>query len=172
MPGAGVRPPRTSAPSRHSRATSRDVRANPGVLRSAHVRMAPALPPTVEKYQRILLADPRSRIFVELARALLESGEPAQALAVCEGGLSHHPDSIQARVLAARALLALGRGATSRRPAHPAAARRGDLGLRGERLDRANLESGADPHPLSPTLSPGGGEGERDPDPDLDLDRE
>ncbi|HYS79569.1 MAG TPA: tetratricopeptide repeat protein [Anaeromyxobacteraceae bacterium] len=72
--------------------------------------MAPALPPTVEKYQRILLADPRSRIFVELARALLEGGEPAQVLEVCERGLSHHPDSIQARILAARALLALGRG--------------------------------------------------------------
>ena len=91
-------------------ALAREVRANAGVLRSAHVRMAPALPPTVEKYQRILLADPRSRIFVELARALLESGEPSQALEVCERGLSHHPDSIQARILAAKALLALGRG--------------------------------------------------------------
>jgi cellulose synthase operon protein C len=72
--------------------------------------MAPALPPTVDKYQRILLADPRSRIFVELARALLEGGEPAQALEVCDRGLGHHPDSVQARILAARALLALGQG--------------------------------------------------------------
>jgi len=72
--------------------------------------MAPALPPTVDKYQRILLADPRSRIFVELARALLESSEPAQALEVCDRGLGHHPDSVQARILSAKALLALGRG--------------------------------------------------------------
>jgi len=33
--------------------------------------MAPS-PSIIEKYQRILQADPRSRIFVELARNLLE----------------------------------------------------------------------------------------------------
>ncbi|HET9598180.1 MAG TPA: tetratricopeptide repeat protein, partial [Anaeromyxobacteraceae bacterium] len=62
----------------------------------------------IQKYERILDADPRSRVFVELARALLDGGEPARAVEVCRRGLEHHPDSVQARVLWARALLALG----------------------------------------------------------------
>ena len=66
-------------------------------------------PSTVEKYERILQADPRSRIFVELARALLEAGGPERAAEVCQRGLEHHPDSVLARVLWGKALLALGR---------------------------------------------------------------
>ena len=63
----------------------------------------------VERYERILAADPRSRAFVELARALLEEGDPARAADVCLRGLEHHPGSIQGRVVLGRALLALGR---------------------------------------------------------------
>jgi tetratricopeptide (TPR) repeat protein len=66
-------------------------------------------PSIVQKYERILQADPRSRIFVELARALLEAGDAQRAAEVCERGLEHHPDSVQARVAWGKALLALGR---------------------------------------------------------------
>lgn len=65
-------------------------------------------PSSVEKYERILQADPRSRIFVELARALLEAGDPARAAQVCAQGLQHHPDSFHGRILWGRALLRLG----------------------------------------------------------------
>lgn len=67
--------------------------------------MAPSI---IEKYQQILAADPRSRIFVELARALLERGEFRQAMEVCRAGLEHHPQSILGRVTWGRALLAAG----------------------------------------------------------------
>jgi len=63
----------------------------------------------VEKYELILTADPRSRIFVELTRALVERGDHARAVEVARAGLTHHPDSAQARALLGRALLALGR---------------------------------------------------------------
>jgi len=63
----------------------------------------------VEKYELILAADPRSRIFVELGRALLERGDFARAAEVLQAGLAHHPDSVQAQLLLGRALLALGR---------------------------------------------------------------
>jgi tetratricopeptide (TPR) repeat protein len=63
----------------------------------------------LEKYERILQADPRSRIFVELARALLQAGDAARAAEVCERGLTHHPGSVQARVTWGKALLALKR---------------------------------------------------------------
>ncbi len=66
-------------------------------------------PSIVQKYERILQADPRSRIFVELARALLDAGDAQRAAEVCERGLEHHPDSVQARVAWGKALLALGR---------------------------------------------------------------
>ncbi len=67
--------------------------------------MAPSL---VEKYERILAADPRSRVFVELARALLERGDHLRAVEVCRRGLEHHPSSILARVTWGRALLEAG----------------------------------------------------------------
>jgi len=66
-------------------------------------------PSLVDRYARILEADPRSRIFVELARALLEAGDIPRAAQICERGLEHHPDSIQGRVLLGKALLRLGR---------------------------------------------------------------
>jgi predicted Zn-dependent protease len=59
----------------------------------------------VEKYEQILAADPRSRIFVELAKALVEQGEHARAVEVCRAGLEHHPSSILGRVIWGRALL-------------------------------------------------------------------
>ncbi len=59
----------------------------------------------VEKYEIILAADPRSRVFVELARALVERGDLARAVDVCRQGLEHHPGSIQGRLVWARALL-------------------------------------------------------------------
>jgi len=62
----------------------------------------------VEQYERILAADPRSLVFVELARSLLERGDAARAADVCRRGLSHHPDSIQGRVALGRALLRTG----------------------------------------------------------------
>ncbi|HTT72505.1 MAG TPA: tetratricopeptide repeat protein, partial [Anaeromyxobacteraceae bacterium] len=63
----------------------------------------------VEKYGRILEADPRSRVFVELARALLDAGEARRAAEICQRGLEHHPDSVVAHVLCGKALLSLGR---------------------------------------------------------------
>ncbi len=64
------------------------------------------MPPSiVEKYEQILAADPRSRIFVELAKALVERGEHTRAVEVCRRGLEHHPSSILGRVTWGRALL-------------------------------------------------------------------
>ncbi|MGC4000557.1 MAG: tetratricopeptide repeat protein [Anaeromyxobacter sp.] len=62
----------------------------------------------VEKYEQILAADPRSRIFVELARALLDKGDAQRAIEVCQQGLEHHPSSILGRVIWGRALLERG----------------------------------------------------------------
>src|SRR5512133_1271330 len=64
----------------------------------------------VEKYEQILAADPRSRIFVELAKALVDRGEHARAVEVCRRGLEHHPSSILGRVIWGRALLEAGDG--------------------------------------------------------------
>src|SRR5512144_1366895 len=68
----------------------------------------------VEKYEQILAADPRSRIFVELAKALVDRGDHARAIEVCRRGLEHHPSSILGRVIWGRALLEAGdaKGAT------------------------------------------------------------
>ena len=64
------------------------------------------MPPSiVEKYEQILAADPRSRIFVELGKALVEQGQHARAISVCQQGLEHHPSSILGRVIWGRALL-------------------------------------------------------------------
>src|SRR5512138_994387 len=64
----------------------------------------------VEKYEQILAADPRSRIFVELAKALVDRGEHLRAVEVCRRGLEHHPSSIVGRVIWGRALLDGGDG--------------------------------------------------------------
>jgi tetratricopeptide (TPR) repeat protein len=62
----------------------------------------------IDKYEKILAADPRSRIFVELAKALVERGDLARAVEVCSRGLEHHPGSILGRVTWGRALLESG----------------------------------------------------------------
>lgn len=62
----------------------------------------------VDKYEQILAADPRSRIFVELARALVDRGEHARAIEICRRGLEHHPSAILGRVTWGRALLESG----------------------------------------------------------------
>jgi predicted Zn-dependent protease len=67
------------------------------------------MPPSIiEKYELILAADPRSRIFVELAKALVDRGEHARAIEVCSRGLEHHPGSVLGRVTWGRALLESG----------------------------------------------------------------
>jgi predicted Zn-dependent protease len=65
-------------------------------------------PSLIDKFEQILAADPRSLIFVELARALLERGDPRRATEVCRAGLEHHPNSILGRVTWGRALLQAG----------------------------------------------------------------
>ena len=62
----------------------------------------------VDQYERILATDPRSMVFLELARALLARGEAAAAAETCRRGLAHHPQSIQGRVVLGKALLASG----------------------------------------------------------------
>ncbi len=68
----------------------------------------PPMASIVEKYEQILSADPRSRIFVELAKALVDRGEHGRAVEVCQRGLEHHPSSILGRVIWGRALLEAG----------------------------------------------------------------
>jgi tetratricopeptide (TPR) repeat protein len=65
----------------------------------------------VEKYEQILAQDPASTAFVELAKALIEQGDHAKAIDVCQGGLSHHANSVVGRVLWGKALINLGRPA-------------------------------------------------------------
>lgn len=81
------------------------------------------MPSQVEKYELILSADPRSRIFVDLARALIERGDAERAIEVVRAGLVHHPDSVQARVLLGRAHLSLRRPADAVEPLAEALAR-------------------------------------------------
>ncbi|HYX92021.1 MAG TPA: tetratricopeptide repeat protein, partial [Myxococcaceae bacterium] len=65
----------------------------------------------VDKYEQILAQDPASTAFVELAKALIEKDDHARAIDVCRQGLSHHPNSVVARVLWGKALISLGRPA-------------------------------------------------------------
>ncbi len=67
----------------------------------------------LEKYEQIFAADPRSRIFVELAKAHVERGDHARAIEVCRQGLEHHPASILGRVVWGRALLERGETAAA-----------------------------------------------------------
>ncbi len=71
-------------------------------------RMAKSL---VERYEQLLAQDPASSVFVELAKALVAKGEHARAIAVCEQGISHHPNSVTGRVLWGKALILMGRPA-------------------------------------------------------------
>lgn len=65
----------------------------------------------VERYEQILGQDPTSTVFVELAKALLEKGDHARAIEVCQAGLAHHTSSVVGRVLWGKALISLGRPA-------------------------------------------------------------
>lgn len=65
----------------------------------------------VEKYQQILESDPGSLVFVELAKALLDTGKAKAAAEICAKGLEHHPDSVVGRVLWGKALINCGRPA-------------------------------------------------------------
>ena len=65
----------------------------------------------VERYEQLLLQDPQSAVFVELAKVLLEKGEHNRAMEVCQQGLGHHPQSVIGRVLWGKALLHLGKPA-------------------------------------------------------------
>jgi tetratricopeptide (TPR) repeat protein len=65
----------------------------------------------VERYEQLLAQDATSSVFVELAKALLEKGNAARVIEVCEQGLKHHPTSVMARVLWGKALLQLARPA-------------------------------------------------------------
>jgi tetratricopeptide (TPR) repeat protein len=63
----------------------------------------------IQKYRQMLEQDPASTIFVELAKVLLEEGEPAKAVEICQHGLAHHAKSIIARVLWGKALINMGK---------------------------------------------------------------
>jgi tetratricopeptide (TPR) repeat protein len=65
----------------------------------------------VERYEQLLLQDPTSAVFVELAKVLLEKGEHPRAIEVCQKGLGHHPQSVIGRVLWGKALLHQGKPA-------------------------------------------------------------
>lgn len=65
----------------------------------------------LERYEQILSEDPTSSVFVELAKALLEKGDPQRAIDTCQQGLEHHPTSVVGRVLWGKALINLGRPA-------------------------------------------------------------
>ncbi|HYH96987.1 tetratricopeptide repeat protein [Hyalangium sp.] len=65
----------------------------------------------VERYEQLLLQDPTSAVFVELAKVHLEKGEHARAIEVCQQGLGHHPQSVIGRVLWGKALLHQGKPA-------------------------------------------------------------
>jgi tetratricopeptide (TPR) repeat protein len=111
----------------------------------------------LEKYELILSADPRSRIFVELGRALIERGDHERAIQVIQAGLVHHPESVQARVLLGRAYLSLHRPADAVEPLEaalrlaPADARIALLLDRAQGLVAASAPSAApDPAPASP----------------------
>ncbi|MBL8912746.1 MAG: tetratricopeptide repeat protein, partial [Archangium sp.] len=67
--------------------------------------------PMVEKYEQMLAQDPASTVFVELARAYLDRGENDRAIATCQQGVTHHPNSVVGRVLWGKALINTGKAA-------------------------------------------------------------
>ncbi len=65
----------------------------------------------VERYEEILAQDPTSHLFVELANSLVEQGDNARAVAVCQQGVLHNQSSVAGRVMWGKALVNLGRPA-------------------------------------------------------------
>jgi tetratricopeptide (TPR) repeat protein len=75
---------------------------------ASRVSMAKSL---VERYEEILAQDPTSHLFVELANSLVEQGDNARAVAVCQQGVLHNQSSVAGRVMWGKALVNLGRPA-------------------------------------------------------------
>jgi tetratricopeptide (TPR) repeat protein len=65
----------------------------------------------VERYEEILAQDPTSHLFVELANSLVEEGDNARAVSVCQQGVLHNQSSVAGRVMWGKALVNLGRPA-------------------------------------------------------------
>jgi cellulose synthase operon protein C len=65
----------------------------------------------VERYEEILAEDPTSHLFVELANSLVDKGDNARAIAVCQQGVLHNQSSVAGRVVWGKALINLGRPA-------------------------------------------------------------
>jgi hypothetical protein len=64
--------------------------------------------PRIAELRRRLSADPRSLAFAALAEEYRRAGMPAEAVAACLAGLTHHPAYLSARVTLGRSLLELG----------------------------------------------------------------
>jgi len=62
-----------------------------------------------EKYEQILALDPRSLVFPELAKALVDQSNPERAAQICRRSLGHHPGSLGGWFQLGRAALRLGR---------------------------------------------------------------
>jgi tetratricopeptide (TPR) repeat protein len=65
--------------------------------------------PRILELRRRVQADPASIAFAQLAEECRRSGEPAEAVVICRGGLAHHPGYLSARVTLGRSLLEMGR---------------------------------------------------------------
>jgi|GEM_PF-1604458 tetratricopeptide (TPR) repeat protein len=57
----------------------------------------------IKRYEDILKKTPHSYLFVPLANAYIEKGEPEKAIAVAQEGLLAHPDYISAKMVLAKA---------------------------------------------------------------------
>jgi tetratricopeptide (TPR) repeat protein len=65
--------------------------------------------PRIEDLRRRVQKDPASIAFAQLAEEYRRAGDCAEAIRVCEAGLTHHPAYLSARVTLGRALFELGR---------------------------------------------------------------
>lgn len=62
----------------------------------------------IDKYRAILAVDPGSMVFVELAKAILGTGDFQAAIDTCSAGVERHPDSIVGYVLWGKGLIGIG----------------------------------------------------------------
>lgn len=65
----------------------------------------------IERYRALLVKDPKSRAFAQLADALRRQGQYWEAIGVCERGLQQYPTYVSARMVLARALREQGEAA-------------------------------------------------------------
>lgn len=63
----------------------------------------------IEIFQAVVALDPKAPVFPELAEALIEDGQPDEAIVVCRRGLVYHPDLLAGRVALVEALERAGR---------------------------------------------------------------